>query len=94
MLILTLYLHRRLIIETSKAEADGYILKDSESQGVIDAARTVLSDLIYLSPVVSTLIVKDYIRKLDVPIPDSVQLNDLSVREREVLSLISGEKKT
>lgn len=94
MLILTMHLHWRLIIETFKAEADGYILKDSESQEVIDAARTVLSDLIYLSPVVSTLIVKDYIRKLDVPIPDSVQLNDLSVREREVLSLISGEKKT
>lgn len=88
-LILTMHLHRRMIIEALKAGADGYLLKDSDSKEVIDAVKIVLSGLIYLSPPVSTLIVRDYIRKLDMPIPDSAHLNDLSVREREVLSLIS-----
>lgn len=88
-LILTMHLHRRMIIEALKAGADGYILKDADSKEVIAAARAALAGLIYLSLDVTTLIVRDYIRKLDVPVPDATQLSELSVREREVLALIS-----
>lgn len=88
-LILTMHLHRRMIIEALKAGADGYLLKDSQSRDFIDATYTVLSDMIYLSPAVSTLIVRDYIQKIDIPVPDSEHVQDLSSREREILSLIS-----
>ncbi len=88
-LILTMHLHRRMIIEALKAGADGYLLKDSKSNDFIEATQAVLEGQIYLSHAVSTIIVRDYIQKIDVPVPDSHNIQSLSAREREILSLIS-----
>ncbi|MDO5114520.1 MAG: response regulator transcription factor [Synergistaceae bacterium] len=88
-LILTMHLHRRMIIEALRAGADGYILKDADSREVTDAARAVTAGFVYLSLDVATLIVRDYIRKLNVPVSDGSHLSELSTREKEVLALIS-----
>lgn len=88
-LILTMHLHRRMIIEALKAGADGYLMKDSKSNDFIEAAHAVLDGQIYLSHAVSTIIVREYIQKIDVPVPDSKNIECLSAREREILSLIS-----
>ncbi len=93
-LILTMHLHRRMIIEALKAGADGYLLKDSKSNDFIEATHAVLDGQIYLSHAVSTIIVRDYIQKIDVPVPDSQNIQSLSIREREILSLISEGKST
>ncbi|MDO5114527.1 MAG: response regulator transcription factor [Synergistaceae bacterium] len=87
-LILSMHLDRRMILEVLKAGADGYALKESEPDELILAVRIVMSGEIYLSPKVTSLLIKDYIQKLS--ITDSPEkLNILSAREREVLSLIS-----
>jgi len=88
-LILTMHLHRRMIIEALKAGADGYIMKDSKSDDFIEAIYTISNGQIYLSHPVSTVLVREYIQKIDVPIPDSQNIQCLSTREKEVLSLIS-----
>lgn len=90
-LILSMHLDRRMILEVLKAGANGYALKESEPDELILAARIIMSGEIYLSPKVTSLLIRDYIQKLS--ITDSPEkLNILSAREREVLSLISEGK--
>ena len=80
-----------MILEVLKAGANGYALKESEPDELILAARIIMSGEIYLSPKVTSLLIRDYIQKLS--ITDSPEkLNILSAREREVLSLISEGK--
>ena len=87
-LILSMHLDRRMILEVLKAGAEGYALKESEPEELTLAVQIVMSGEIYLSPKVTSLLIKDYIQKLS--ITDSPEkLNVLSAREREVLSLIS-----
>ena len=90
-LILSMHLDRRMILEVLKAGANGYALKESEPEELILAVQIAMSGEIYLSPKVTSLLIKDYIQKLS--ITDSPEkLNILSTREREVLSLISEGK--
>ena len=90
-LILSMHLDRRMIIEVLKAGADGYALKESEPEELIMAIDIVLSGLMYLSPGVVTILIRDYIQRLS--IPDAPErLDVLSTREKEVLALISEGK--
>lgn len=90
-LILSMHLDRRMIIEVLKAGADGYALKESEPAELITAIDVVLSGLMYLSPGVVTLLIRDYIQKLALPGAQE-KLDVLSAREKEILSLISDGK--
>lgn len=90
-LILSMHLDLRMIIEVLKAGAEGYALKDSESDELVIAVTNILAGQMYLSPKVIRLIVKDYIQKQSVPV-SAEQLKDLSARERQVLGLISESK--
>lgn len=90
-LILSMHLDRRMIIEVLKAGADGYALKESEPVELVTAIDVVLSGLMYLSPGVVTLLIRDYIQKLALPGAQE-KLDVLSAREKEILSLISDGK--
>lgn len=90
-LILSMHLDLRMIIEVLKVGADGYTLKDAEPDELIIAVNNVLAGQMYLSPKVIKLIVRDYIQKQSVPV-SAEQIKDLSARERQVLSLISESK--
>lgn len=87
-LILSMHLDRRMILEVLKAGAEGYALKESEPEELVLAIQTVMSGEIYLSPKVTSLLIKDYIQKLSVTDAPE-KLDGLSTREREVLSLVS-----
>ncbi|PKL03968.1 MAG: DNA-binding response regulator [Synergistetes bacterium HGW-Synergistetes-1] len=90
-LILSMHLDLRMIIEVLQAGADAYILKDSEPSELITAVKNVLEGKMYLSSKVIKLLVKDYISKHSVPV-SLEQLKDLSARERQVLRRISESK--
>lgn len=90
-LILSMHLDRRMILEVLKTGADGYALKESEPEELTLAIQVVMSGEIYLSPKVASLIIKDYIQKLSVPDAPE-KLEGISSREREVLALISEGK--
>lgn len=90
-LILSMHLDLRMIIEVLQAGADAYTLKDSEPSELLTAVKNVLAGKMYLSSKVIKLLVKDYISKHSVPL-SLEQLKDLSARERQVLSLISESK--
>ena len=87
-LILSMHLDLRMIIEVLQAGADAYTLKDSEPSELLTAVKNVLAGKMYLSSKVIKLLVRDYISKHSVPL-SLEQLKDLSARERQVLSLIS-----
>jgi DNA-binding NarL/FixJ family response regulator len=90
-LILSMHLDLRMIIEVLQAGADAYTLKDSEPSELVTAVKNVLAGKMYLSSKVIKLLVRDYISKHSVPL-SLEQLKDLSARERQVLSLISESK--
>lgn len=90
-LILSMHLDLRMIIEVLQAGADAYTLKDSEPSELITAVKNVLAGKMYLSSKVIKLLVTDYINKQIIP-ASLEQLKDLSVRERQILRLISESK--
>lgn len=90
-LILSMHLDLRMIIEVLQAGADAYTLKDSEPSELITAVKNVLAGKMYLSSKVIKLLVRDYISKHSIPV-SLEQLKDLSARERQVLMLISESK--
>lgn len=90
-LILSMHLDLRMIIEVLQAGADAYTLKDSGPSELLTAVKNVLAGKMYLSSKVIKLLVRDYISKHSVPL-SLEQLKDLSARERQVLSLISESK--
>lgn len=90
-LILSMHLDLRMIIEVLQAGAEAYTLKDSEPSELITAVKNVLAGKMYLSSKVIKLLVKDYISKQSTPV-SLEQLRDLSARERQVLKLISVSK--
>lgn len=90
-LMLSMHIDRRIIIEALKARADGYLLKESEPEELLTALNVVLSGLMFLSPGVVTVLIRDYIQKLSVPEAPE-KLDVLSTREKEILNLISEGK--
>jgi DNA-binding NarL/FixJ family response regulator len=92
--ILALSMHsaRRFVVEALSAGAKGYILKDCASDELVRAIRVVSGNETYLSPKITGLIVKDYVKRL--PESQSTGSSLLSNREREVLQLIAEGQST
>jgi DNA-binding NarL/FixJ family response regulator len=91
-LALSMHSARRFVVEALAAGAKGYILKDCACEELVRAIRVVAGNETYLSPKITGIIVRDYVKRL----PES-QASDgslLSNREREVLQLIAEGQST
>ena len=91
--VIMLSMHRdeAYVLRALKAGARGYLLKDSVEADLVAAVLAVSQGKAFFSPVVSALLVQDYVRQLrDRDIEDSYDL--LSPREREILQLIAEGK--
>lgn len=86
-LVLTVHKTEEHILATLQAGADGYALKDSTSQELMIAIKSVLSGKTYLSPGISEKVIEGYLEGRKTSKPKSAW-DTLTPREREVLKLI------
>ena len=93
--ILTAYDDEQYVCEIVRAGATGYVLKESHASDVIRAIRTAHSGESLIQPRMMTKILREFSRLLEDrprnPEPDgksAAQLEQLTEREREVLTLI------
>jgi len=86
-IILSQYFERRFILESLKAGALGYVIKDSSIETLAGAIETVLIRQIYLSSEITDAVIKDYIHIASGSGTSAYTV--LSSREREVLQLIA-----
>jgi len=86
-IILSMHENEEFIRNALSLGAMGYILKDADSNEIIDAIQDVMNDEPVLSPAITRLVAADYLRWGDIRKGESI--NGLSPREREVLQLIA-----
>jgi len=90
-LILSMYSDENYVVQTLRAGARGYLLKDSAEDELIYAVRTVNSGVPYFSPRIARMLVGDSMQRLrNECVDDTYEL--LTPREREVLQLIAEGK--
>ena len=89
--IVSMHSDESYVLRALKAGARGYLLKDSAEADLIKALHAVGAGKSFFSPVVSKLLLDDYVRKLKRSgTEDSYDL--LTPREREILQLIAEGK--
>jgi two-component system, NarL family, response regulator NreC len=87
-LILSMYSDDLYITQALQAGAHGFVLKDSADADLVRAVRDLAAGKSYFSPVVSKVVLDDYVRHLaDRGISD--RFDALTEREREVFQLIA-----
>ncbi|HEY3277850.1 MAG TPA: response regulator transcription factor [Syntrophorhabdaceae bacterium] len=89
---LSMHSDKRFVVEMLKAGVSGYLLKDSASEELASAIRTVLAGTPYLSPKITDVVLKDYLSTLTKTEPNAFSV--LTPREREVLQLIAEGRTT
>jgi len=86
--ILSMHQDEGYVLRALKAGARAYILKNSAEADLIRAVRTVADGKSFFSPVISKMLLEDYVRQIrDKHVEDSYDL--LTPREREVLQLLA-----
>jgi DNA-binding NarL/FixJ family response regulator len=86
-LMLSMHVDHRFVVEALRAGALGYVPKDCEISELSAAIRTVCRRQLHLSPSLAGRIVQDYLALMDNR-PDSA-FSVLSAREREVLQMLA-----
>jgi DNA-binding NarL/FixJ family response regulator len=87
-LVLTVHDAEEYILETFKAGADGYVLKDSTHHELVMAIKNVLIGKSYLSPGIAETVLEGYLEGRKNLKPRS-SWETLTRREREILKLIA-----
>lgn len=87
-IMLTFYEDREYLLETINLGANGYVLKDAESESLIKAIRDVFQGESYIYPTLATELVKEFNRREE---KGSRKTNseNLTKREYEVLTLVA-----
>ena len=85
-LVLSMHGDKNLIVESLKAGARGYVLKECSSQDLCLAIQTVANGQYYLTPAILSTLIGDYLRLTE----NEEQGSDcpLSERELDVLKLL------
>jgi two-component system, NarL family, response regulator NreC len=82
-IILTRHVEEPYAVEALRSGARGYVLKTQASTDLVAAIRHVERGEVYLSPKISKAVVRAYLNNTEAP------KGRLSVRERQVLQLVS-----
>lgn len=91
-IMLSMYNSRELIVESLRAGARGYVLKECSCEELYEAVRTVMSGNYYIARSSLQVMIEDYLRLLKDDEKNSARM--LSEREREVLKLLAEGKNT
>lgn len=89
-LILSMHHDKRMVIEVFNAGARGYLLKECASEELLRAIKTLLQNETYLSPKISSIVVKGLVKQQQEELTSEIFA--LSAREREVLQLLAEGK--
>jgi DNA-binding NarL/FixJ family response regulator len=89
---LSMHSSTMFISDMIKAGVSGYMLKDCLFDELAEAIRIVYDGGTYLSPGVVSIVVNDYVNRLNNA--GDMPLENLTAREREVLQLIGEGKNT
>jgi DNA-binding NarL/FixJ family response regulator len=88
---LSMHADEAYVLKALKAGARAYLLKDSAEYDLINAVKAVSEGKAFFSPVISKMLVEDYVRQMqERKVEDSYEL--LTTREREVLQLLAEGK--
>ncbi len=87
-LALTTFNDEELLSDVLRAGAVGFVLKDSPAEELIRAVRAVGSGKSYLDPAVTARVLNTYRNNAAPPHP-TVELTELTPREKDVLTLIA-----
>jgi two-component system response regulator NreC len=88
-LFLTMYDDQEYIGQCLKAEASGYVLKDTPSSQLISAIREITRGGQYISPLALKKICVDYLGRGRLGAEMNSSYDSLTAREREVLKLLA-----
>jgi DNA-binding NarL/FixJ family response regulator len=90
-LILSMHKNEAYVLQALQAGASGYILKDSASEEVVTALRSVHRGDSYLSPSISRVVIEDYLRLSQPGASGGTKTlyETLTVREREIFQLLA-----
>jgi DNA-binding NarL/FixJ family response regulator len=91
-IVLSMHSDQKFVIESLRAGAAGYLLKDCGIDEVMEALRTVAEGRIYLAPVITGAVLRDYVQRIGRR--EGSVFGTLSAREREVLQLLAEGKST
>ncbi len=87
-IILSMHATTEHIFRALRAGAEGYLVKETAGEEVLDAIRTVQAGGRYLSHEISDKVIEDYILQRE-SVAEASPLDRLSAREREVLQLVA-----
>ncbi len=88
---LSMHSDRRFVQGMLKSGADGYLLKDSAFEELVQAVRAVTAGQRYLSTQITDVVLDQY---MDLAEDEGSPASVLSAREREVLQLLAEGKAT
>lgn len=86
-IMLTIHKDREYLLETMKIGANGYVLKDSDAEGLVRAIKDVRNGKTYIQPSIASLLVDDISNEESNK--SVLKVNSLTKREYEVLTLIA-----
>lgn len=93
-LILSVHIEKRYIIEALRVGANGFMPKGCTSDELISAIRAIAAHETYLSPKVAGIVVETFVRGGSTAQDEEATASLLTPREREVLQHIAEGKTT
>src|SRR5690606_3732920 len=88
-LVLTTFDLDEYVFEALRAGASGFLLKDATAAELVAAVRVVAAGDALLAPSVTRRLIEDYATRARRPLVRSDALDQLTPREREVLTLVA-----
>jgi len=88
-IMLTTFDRDEFVHEAMRAGASGFLLKDSPPAHLLDAIRVVAAGEALLAPTVTRRLIEEFVRRPTLNRPSLDSLNQLTGREKEVLSLVA-----
>ncbi|MFD0024194.1 response regulator [Streptomyces sp. NPDC058382] len=87
-LVLTTFDLDEYVFGALRAGASGFLLKDTEAHGLLEAVRTVARGEGLIAPAVTRRLIAEFAGATAAPAPDGAVLDSLTRREREVLGCL------
>jgi DNA-binding NarL/FixJ family response regulator len=94
-IILSMHANEEYVLQSLRAGAAGYLLKDAGTVELEIAIKAVAGGETYLSPPVSKHVISDYVRRMSAGEQETPStLDRLTLRQREILQLIAEGQTT